>query len=897
MMKISGRTFLLFVLLIQFYSFCLFLVGFFPLKRSLPGTGMLVNYTLNNHIISQPKQLYDKIVLVVIDALRSDFIYEYDQMPFVSVQLKTGNAEGYIVKANPPTVTLPRIKALTSGTIPGFVDVVLNFDSKALTEDNLISQAYNSGRKVVFYGDDTWVNLFPGHFTRTEGTTSFFVTDYTEVDNNVTRHIDHELSASDWDLMVLHYLGLDHIGHTVGPTSPLVKPKLQEMDDIVQKLYTTLEKKEENFLLLVCGDHGMSDQGSHGGASDREVLVPAVFLSPSFNRRDKVWKSQRELLQVDLAPTLSVLMGLPIPKNNLGQVLIAALEGLNNEEKLNTMYINMQQIVKLMEKRVSDFEKDSCYDLYLHAVNLHRSFLDTQTTSSPTDVSLILHSYESAMESISRKISGALITYDHYSMLLAILLLFLTLIVCILLTVSSRQPVSLTLSSSTVILITLLVSFSHVTFCTSQSLYSTYLCGRSYTSVAMQLVSFGSILFSLITLSSSNFIQTNIKLPQSSLSRLLWLGTLFHTLSFGSSSFVEEEHQTWYFLVMTFYLVAMTMEVKGYVTKVLQKEKIYADNRTFSNISVDLATGGFYEQNIVMNKNGEKKYHFKHFSNSRRNNFQTISDNFDQTLLCSDKAITTHSMISLHWRFLLPWKQIGGIFTVMLLGRCMRTINQTGNKWLNTPDLADWLMLPQNKALLSFLVFLSHLLILFAYCGQWDIEYVCFIAGIFSCYKYRITTGGVNIFMDLNSPISQVSKGIWEARLVFFVVLLMNLIAVIKWLHFSKEKVHILPEKCKEMSVKSVQTFQMSWTLLITLVLRTHNTLLVAMVIVQEALLWRFVVKKIKLPAKYLAILCWWMGQTVFFQQMVSKSCLNISHLRSTTRSPSANYGKILFTF
>jgi ethanolaminephosphotransferase len=73
------------------------------------------------------------------------------------------------------------LQALTSGTIPGFVDVVLNFDSKALTEDNLISQAYNSGRKVVFYGDDTWVNLFPGHFTRTEGTTSFFVTDYTEV--------------------------------------------------------------------------------------------------------------------------------------------------------------------------------------------------------------------------------------------------------------------------------------------------------------------------------------------------------------------------------------------------------------------------------------------------------------------------------------------------------------------------------------------------------------------------------------------------------------------------------------------------------------------------------------------------------------------------------------------
>ncbi len=34
---------------------------------------------------------------------------------------------------------------------------------------------------MVFYGDDTWIRLFPEHFLRSEGTTSFFVTDYTEV--------------------------------------------------------------------------------------------------------------------------------------------------------------------------------------------------------------------------------------------------------------------------------------------------------------------------------------------------------------------------------------------------------------------------------------------------------------------------------------------------------------------------------------------------------------------------------------------------------------------------------------------------------------------------------------------------------------------------------------------
>jgi ethanolaminephosphotransferase len=72
-------------------------------------------------------------------------------------------------------------KAITTGTIPGFIDVILNVDSKELSEDNLVTQMKNSNKKIIFYGDDTWIKLFPNHFMRHDGTTSFFVTDYIEV--------------------------------------------------------------------------------------------------------------------------------------------------------------------------------------------------------------------------------------------------------------------------------------------------------------------------------------------------------------------------------------------------------------------------------------------------------------------------------------------------------------------------------------------------------------------------------------------------------------------------------------------------------------------------------------------------------------------------------------------
>jgi len=91
-------------------SYTLFLVGFFPVKQTVDQMAVLKTYTLNNHTISQPEVKPRKLILFLIDALRSDFISDHNYMPFLQSQLKSGFGRSYIVKAHPPTVTLPRIK-------------------------------------------------------------------------------------------------------------------------------------------------------------------------------------------------------------------------------------------------------------------------------------------------------------------------------------------------------------------------------------------------------------------------------------------------------------------------------------------------------------------------------------------------------------------------------------------------------------------------------------------------------------------------------------------------------------------------------------------------------------------------------------------------------------------
>lgn len=61
------------------------------------------------------------------------------------------------------------------------MDIVLNFGSNRVYKDNILAQAVKANKKIVFYGDDTWIKLFPNTFSRYEGTVSFFVTDFIEV--------------------------------------------------------------------------------------------------------------------------------------------------------------------------------------------------------------------------------------------------------------------------------------------------------------------------------------------------------------------------------------------------------------------------------------------------------------------------------------------------------------------------------------------------------------------------------------------------------------------------------------------------------------------------------------------------------------------------------------------
>ena len=137
---------------------------------------------------------------------------------------------------------------------------------------------------MTFFGDDTWTRLFPGKFLRQDPVTSFFVSDYTEVDHNVTRHLGSEMKRDDWDVMILHYLGLDHIGHLEGPGSSLVQPKLDQMGDIIKTVWDQLQSKNR--------------EGQPPLMMANACLYDALCAAPWQNRTRCSWRSRVEGLRL-----------------------------------------------------------------------------------------------------------------------------------------------------------------------------------------------------------------------------------------------------------------------------------------------------------------------------------------------------------------------------------------------------------------------------------------------------------------------------------------------------------------------------------------------------------------------------------------------------------------------
>ncbi|KAI9287339.1 hypothetical protein BC943DRAFT_319562 [Umbelopsis sp. AD052] len=549
---------------VQLAALLLFCKGFFPYKTYLPGFATTADAPeIFSKTADSNEPQFDRLVFVLVDALRNDFVFERGSgFSFVKSLISQGSAKPFTAKATAPTVTLPRIKALTTGAIPSFIDAILNIaesdtSSSLAHQDNWVYQLHKNGSNTInFFGDDTWIKLFPGLFRRTDGTTSFFVSDTVQVDTNVTRHVQSEIAKEDWTANIFHYLGLDHIGHIGGPKSHLMMDKQKEMDNVIRTIYEYVAEDDSQrrkrskdalgTLIVLCGDHGMNEAGNHGGSSDNETSTAMVFMSPkyesrpiikhhappqpTFSKQDQFGYPQID--QIDLVPTLAMLFGLPIPRNSIGKIILELFIGQNGLRALRALQVNSHQLGDILHAHHGAYYEEPAGDDTRKA----KLLLSLENSEELTSIQEAWHALHFA-----NGLHRQYVETKAFS------------------TAKSKDLLSRAES-----LYMKFIVFSHDQLARTASLYD-----LPYMYLGMFL-SFVSTVFHFRLLASTKSDESDAK--QSTLlgenitmhHAYVGISLVMYCVSLFASSFIEEEHLFWFYFIQTSWLIMMFENLRRY---------------------------------------------------------------------------------------------------------------------------------------------------------------------------------------------------------------------------------------------------------------------------------------------------------------------------------------------
>jgi len=256
----------------------------------------------------------ERVIYVLIDGLRYDTSIKTEVMPVLN-QLRSQGASA-IMHSQPPSYSTPGYGVLLTGAWPSLSDApAFNLDYEKLsplTQDNIFSSAKRHGLKTAASAYYWFEQLIPadaldiGYFTPNE-------------DQNADRMVVDAaipwLESDQYDLILIHLDQVDYAGHNEGgPEDERWAQAATRVDNLLAEIVAELDLS--NDILMISSDHGHIDQGGHGGHDPITLVEPFVMVGKGIKRG-----VYEDIQMVDIAPTISTLVGINLPAATQGRVL------------------------------------------------------------------------------------------------------------------------------------------------------------------------------------------------------------------------------------------------------------------------------------------------------------------------------------------------------------------------------------------------------------------------------------------------------------------------------------------------------------------------------------------------------------------------------------------------
>ena len=266
--------------------------------------------------------LSDRLVLVVLDGIRSDIV---GKMKFLDSAVDRGAS--WTLETVQPSLSNPARAVLATGAWPEVNGVTNNRKFFPPAVDSIFSLARGAGLPTAAAGSHFWKRAFGDYL------------DEVVTSSKKLRHRAPPRELIDWQkqlcsdyieglrphdagLLVVGLHAADSAGHDFGGASAQYLEVARAVDACLSSLVEALDDGQTTF--FAASDHGHIDyrgRGGHGGLEPEVTLVPLV----AWGRAVRPIRGGAAK-QVDVAPTICALLGLPLPAASQGRILLEAIE-------------------------------------------------------------------------------------------------------------------------------------------------------------------------------------------------------------------------------------------------------------------------------------------------------------------------------------------------------------------------------------------------------------------------------------------------------------------------------------------------------------------------------------------------------------------------------------------
>lgn len=276
------------------------------------------------------KMLTEKLILIVLDGCRYDTAME--QMGVMNHFVEYRQAECIKVIAEMPSNSRPLYAVLATG-VPSYRNGILTNGHAQLVQEeslfDLVKQVGGTTGAAAYYWQSELFNEAPYDIRRHRIQNDerqaiqhgIFYSEDTYPDSHVFADANHIIQNYQPNFMLIHSMNIDDVGHKFTSNSREYAATINQADTILGMALP--QWLADGYQVLVTADHGMDENGLHGGNLAAHREVPLFIFSDKFPKNSGL----KQMDQIELAPLICSLLDIEAGTNM--QIGMAKRKGRN----------------------------------------------------------------------------------------------------------------------------------------------------------------------------------------------------------------------------------------------------------------------------------------------------------------------------------------------------------------------------------------------------------------------------------------------------------------------------------------------------------------------------------------------------------------------------------------